>query len=84
MILRRNIEKNELNDIIATCKKTVDLFCIMFKLVLEHDISKDCAKFQRVLYTRFEEFWTEIQVLLLSKLHITLQSCMAYLIILRC
>ena len=30
----------------ATCKKSVDLFCIIFKLELEHDISKVLPSFR--------------------------------------
>ena len=43
-------------------KKFVDLFCIIFKLELDQDISEVCAKFQRFSIIRFGEFWTESQV----------------------
>ena len=35
---------------IATCKKSVDLVCIIFKLELERDISKVHAKFYRIFF----------------------------------
>lgn len=36
------------NYIKTSCKTFVDLFCIIFKLELDQDISEVCAKFQRV------------------------------------
>ena len=38
--------ENQTNDTISTCKNSVDLFCIIFKLELEQDMSKQVdAKF---------------------------------------
>ena len=48
-------------------KKFVDLFCIIFTLDLDQDISEVCAKFQRVSIIWFGEFLTESRVPFLTK-----------------
>ena len=58
--------ENQPNKILATCKKIVDLFCIIFKLELEHDILKVHAKFQGFFVHGFKNLVV-----------VVLQTCMA-------
>ena len=67
MILGRIIETFKQITKKQVKKKIVNLFCIIFKLELDQDISEVCAKFQRVSTIRFGEFRTESQVPSLTK-----------------
>ena len=53
-----NISDNETNYVFSTYQKCVELFSILFKQELERNVSKVLAKFERVSYIRFYEFWS--------------------------
>ena len=68
MVLDRIIKTiKQIRYLKTSYKKCVDLFCIIFKLELDQDISEVCTKFQRVSIIRFGEFRTESQVPTLTK-----------------
>ena len=76
------VEKiKNLHQILENDKKgliIVDLFSTIFKLELDQDISKVCAKFQRVSIVWFGNFRTENQVPSLTRFPLLSELALVY------
>ena len=68
---RRNIKK--IGQMILS--QLLDLFCIIFKLELEQNISNVHAKSMHASFLRFKKFRTKSQVLLFSEFSLCKHAC---------